>query len=244
VLSVLITTSAAAVSGAQTTRPADKPLRAESATAPVSRNSDTWWQERMEAANARVKQGEADVIFIGDSITQGWEGAGKEVWARYYGNRKAVNLGFSGDRTQHVLWRLENGNLERISPKLAVIMIGTNNTGGTANTADEIADGIRAIVMKLRTKLPTTKILLLGIFPRAEKPDHPARSIISDVNTGISKLADGRSVYFLDIGPKFLADDGTISKDIMPDFLHLSPRGYEIWASAIEDRVAALMNAG
>ncbi|HEY3241736.1 MAG TPA: platelet-activating factor acetylhydrolase IB subunit [Phycisphaerae bacterium] len=242
-LFVLTAASAATALRAQTTQPADKPAKAESASAPVSRTGEKWWQERMDAVNARAKQGDADLIFIGDSITQGWENAGKDVWAKNYGTRKAVNLGFSGDRTQHVLWRLEHGNIDGISPKLAVIMIGTNNTGGVANTSDEITAGIGAIVTSLRTKLPQTKILLLGIFPRGEKPDHSARSVIATVNRSINKLADDRSVYYLDIGQRFLADDGSISKDIMPDFLHLSPRGYEIWAAAIEEKVAALMKA-
>jgi beta-glucosidase len=195
---------------------------------------------RHEKFNERVKQGNVDLILIGDSITQGWEGAGKDVWEKYYGKRNAVNLGIGGDRTQHVLWRLDHGNIDGISPKLAVVMIGTNNSNGADNTAEEIGAGIQAIVKKLREKLPQTKVLLLAVFPRDEKPN-PRRDKIAKVNEIASQVADGKDVVYLDIGPKFLSADGTLSKDVMPDFLHLSPKGYEIWAEAIEPKVKELM---
>jgi beta-glucosidase len=180
------------------------------------------------------------MIFIGDSITHSWENNGKEVWQKYYGHRNAVNMGFSGDRTQHVLWRLDNGNIEGIAPKVAVIMIGTNNSNRDDNTSKEIADGMIAICKKLRTKLPRMKILLLAVFPRAEKPC-PQREKIAKANKIASKIADGRMIHYLDIGPKFLEPDKSISKEIMPDFLHLTPKGYKIWATAIEPAVAKLM---
>jgi beta-glucosidase len=205
---------------------------------PVPREGN--WMKRHESFNERVKKGNVDLIFIGDSITQGWEGAGKEAWARHYGSRNAVNLGIGGDRTQHVLWRLDNGNIEGIKPKLAVLMIGTNNSNGQDHTAEEIADGIKAIVAKLRTKLPETKVLVLAIFPRAPMPN-PQREKNAKASELASKVADGTMVHYLDIGPKFLEADGTLTKEIMPDFLHLSPKGYEIWAEAIEPKVAELM---
>ena len=132
------------------------------AVVPVPREGG--WVKRHESFNERVKKGNVDLIFIGDSITQGWEGAGKKVWEEFYGKRNAVNLGIGGDRTQHVLWRLENGNIEGIKPKLAVLMIGTNNSG--SNSSEQIAAGVTAIVEKLRKELPETKVLVLGIFPR------------------------------------------------------------------------------
>ncbi len=196
--------------------------------------------ERHNAFNERIKQGNVDLVFIGDSITQGWEGAGKDVWAQHYAPRNAVNLGIGGDRTQHVLWRLDNGNIEGISPKLAVLMIGTNNSNGSDNTAEETAAGIEAIVAKLRMQLPQTKVLILAIFPRGEKPN-PQREKNAKASEIASKLADDKNVFYLDIGPQFLGDDGVLSKDVMPDFLHLTPRGYEIWAAAIEPKVAELM---
>ncbi len=132
-------------------------------TKPVPRN-DAWWQARQKSMNERVKKGNVDLLMIGDSITHGWEGGGKEVWKKFYEKRNAVNLGIGGDQTQHVLWRLENGNIEGIQPKLAVLMIGTNNAW--CNNPQEVAAGVQAIVEKLRAKLPQTKVLLLAIFPR------------------------------------------------------------------------------
>ena len=131
---------------------------------------------RYESINARVKQGDCDMIFIGDSITEGWETGGKEVWQKYYGQRKAVNLGIGGDRTQHVLWRLDHGNIDGISPKLAVMMIGTNNIGGntaassTRDTPEQVAEGVQAIVERLRTKLPQHESAAAGnLSARREK---------------------------------------------------------------------------
>jgi lysophospholipase L1-like esterase len=198
------------------------------------------WMARHTSFNERVKKGSVDLILIGDSITQGWEGSGKNVWQKFYSSRNAVNLGISGDRTQHVLWRLENGNLYNISPKLAVIMIGTNNSG--SNTSEEIADGIKAIVEKLQKELPKTHVLILGIFPRGEKPEDAKRQVNAKANEIVAKLDDGKMVHHLDIGKKFLTDDGTLSKEIMPDLLHLSEKGYTIWAESIEPYVAKLMD--
>jgi lysophospholipase L1-like esterase len=199
------------------------------------------WTDRDASFNERVKKGDVDLLFIGDSITQGWEGAGKDAWDKYYSKRKAVNLGIGGDRTQHVLWRLDHGNIDGISPKLAVLMIGTNNSNGEDNTAEEIGEGIEAIVKKLRAKLPQTKVLVLGIFPRGVTPN-PQREKNAKASAISAKSADSQMVTYLDIGDKFLTPDGTLTKEIMPDALHLSPQGYEIWAAAIEPKVQELMN--
>jgi lysophospholipase L1-like esterase len=205
---------------------------------PVPRK-DAWWMQRQEKINAEVAKGGAELLMIGDSITHGWEGKGKEVWQKYYGNRHAVNLGFGGDQTQHVLWRLEHGNLDGIHPKLAVLMIGTNNSG--SNTPEQIAAGVRAIVEKLRSTLPTTKVLVLAIFPRGPNPEFPLRKVNEAANERIAKLADNEHVFYLDINKKFLKDDGTLTTDVMPDLLHPHERGYEIWASAMEPTVARLL---
>jgi beta-glucosidase len=207
------------------------------AVVPVPREGN--WMRRHESFNERVKQGNVDLIFIGDSITQGWENAGKSVWAEFYGHRNAVNLGIGGDRTQHVLWRLDHGNIDGISPKLAVLMIGTNNSG--SNTPEQIAEGVKAIVEKLRAKLPTTKVLVLAIFPRGQTKDDPRRKVNEAANALIQKLADNQWVFYLDIGPKFLAPDGTLSREVMPDLLHLNEQSYRIWAEAIEPMVKRLM---
>jgi beta-glucosidase len=208
-----------------------------SATKPVPRGGG--WTKRHESFNKRVAKGECDLIFIGDSITQGWEGRGKNVWAKFYGKRNAVNLGIGGDRTQHVIWRLENGNLYRIKPKAAVIMIGTNNAGG--NTSKEIADGVGVIVKQIRTKSPKTQILLLGVFPRGTNNADKRRQVNEGANAIFSKLDDGKHVHYLDIGPKFLEKDGTLTRKIMPDLLHLSEAGYTIWAESIEAKLKELM---
>ena len=209
-----------------------------SAVSPAHRHS--WWTLRNEAVNERVKQGDVDLLLIGDSITHGWENAGKKYWDKYYAPRKAVNMGFSGDRTQHVLWRLDHGHLEGISPKLAVLMIGTNNSNREDNTAEEIGDGIIAICKRIRSKCPRTKILILAIFPRGPEPS-AQREKNAKASLIASKIADGRMIHYLDINNKFLTKDSFLSKKIMPDYLHPNETGYKIWAEAIEPKVTELM---
>lgn len=213
---------------------------------PVPKDTEKW-QQRQQAINDRVKQGNIDLILIGDSITQGWEGNGKEVWKEFYDKRNAANLGISGDQTQHVLWRLDNGNIDGISPKLAMIMIGTNNAG-SKQKAENIAAGEKAIVLKLREKLPKMKILVLGIFPRGAADQDPKRQDKLQANEEnkkanqiIAGLADNRMIFYLDIGQKFLDADGKLTKEIMPDFLHLTAKGYTIWAEAVEPTIDKLM---
>src|SRR5262249_12590428 len=157
----------------------------------------------------------------------GHGGPGGKIFESQFKPMNAINLGIGGDRTQHVLWRLQNGEIEGVQPKVVMLMIGTNNSNGKDNTAEEIADAATAIVQEIHKRSPHTKVLLLAVFPRGEKPN-PQRDKIKAVNAIISKLDDGgKTVKYLDIGPKFMQDDGTISKDIMPDFLHLSEKGYQ-----------------
>ena len=151
-----------------------------------------------------------------------------------------MNLGIGGDRTQHVLWRLDNGNIKNINPKVAVVMIGTNNSGNGRNSAEEMIDGVTAVIEKLRTKLPKTEILLLDIFPRGQRIN-AQRGKILQVNQVLSRLDSRPHVTFLRIGQNFVSPNGSIAKDIMPDFLHLTPNGYEIWAKSIEPTLARLM---
>lgn len=194
-----------------------------------------------------VEKGEGDVIFLGDSITQGWEGQ-KKTWDEAFGAFKPVNLGISGDQTGHVLWRITDGKeLDPLKPKLAVIMIGTNNTGG--HSAEQIAGGVKAIVETLRKAKPDTKILVLGVFPRAggigkEDPVAPKEKLnpkIKAINDLIAKLADDKKVFYKDIGEKFLNKDGGLERKVMPDLLHLSADGYKIWADAIKEDIAKLV---
>ncbi|HLY74885.1 MAG TPA: GDSL-type esterase/lipase family protein [Planctomycetota bacterium] len=202
------------------------------------------WLKRHEGFAEEARKGGYDVLFQGDSITDGWRnGAAKQIWDETFGPMKAANFGISGDRTQHVLWRLKNGEWEGSAPpKLVVLMIGTNNIGQKdPEPPSSAVAGIDAILKFIHQKSETTKVLLLGVFPRGEKPDHPHRALVKELNAAIAKFDDGKSVTFLDIGEKFQQPDGSLSKDIMPDFLHLSPKGYQIWADAIKEPVAALL---
>lgn len=184
--------------------------------------------------------GEYDIVFIGDSITQGWEGAGRNVWQKFYGTRKCLNLGVSGDRTQHVLWRFENGQLDGLKAKAAVVMIGTNNSQKEDNTEADILVGVQAIVKQLRERLPDAKIILVSIFPRG-KTFSPSRGKILQVNQALEKLADDQSVFYVDFGSKLIEADGSISPKMMRDALHPGEPGYEIWAEAMEPKLKELL---
>jgi lysophospholipase L1-like esterase len=198
-----------------------------------------WKVERHNAMKARLLEGNADLLFIGDSITQGWEGNGKEVWDYYYADRNAVNLGTSGDRTDHVLWRLDDLDFSKVSPRLAVIMIGTNNR--EMHTAEQIAEGVTAIVDNLRQKLPEMEILLLGIFPREVAPDAEYRVKMVQANEILARLDEREKVTFLDIGEEFLDDEGILPEEIMPDALHPNTKGYWIWARTMEPAISRLL---
>lgn len=201
-----------------------------------------WWQPRHDQKLADLKKmKKVDLLMIGDSITHGWEGRGKKAWDEYYAKRNAFNIGFSGDRTENVLWRLQHGAVKGISPKLAVIMIGTNNTGHRQDPAEETAAGIKAIIAELHKQLPKTKVLLLAIFPRGAKTDDPLRKLNTSINEIIAGFADGKKVFFLDINSEFLDDDGTLPKSVMPDLLHPHEAGYATWAKAMEPSIAKLM---
>jgi beta-glucosidase len=227
--------------GAEGAAVAQAPASAKANTAitPEPRTGE-FWEKRQAELNRRARERQADLLFIGDSITQSWEGPGKQVWEKYYGKRNALNLGIGGDRTQHVLWRFDHGNLEGQRPKAAVIMIGTNNSNGEDNTVAEIADGVSTIVQHLRERLPDTKILLLGIFPRGKEPC-PQRGKLLQVNQILAKLEDRQHVWYIDFGHKFVERDGSIPRSLMPDYLHLSPEGYAIWAESIEPQLAQLL---
>ena len=233
----------------------------------------------------RIEQskGVGDVIFLGDSITHGWEG--QKAWQEHFGSFKPVNLGIGGDQTGHVLWRITEGHeLDQLKPKAAVIMIGTNNIGG--HSARQIAGGIKAIVEELKRQRPEIKILVLGVFPRGgggdaersldqitggitpineelkkENPDLkrlnalvrtleqqkgtiPAAKLnkkIAEINAIITKLDDGKTVFYKDIGKDFLDAHGGLSGEIMPDYLHLSAKGYDIWGKAIKGDIEKLV---
>jgi lysophospholipase L1-like esterase len=215
----------------------------------VTQNRD-WksydWVSRHESIVRLIKTRKPDLIFIGDSITHFWGGEpadaklrGAAVWDKYYGKRNAINLGYGWDRTENVLWRLRHGEIEGISPKLVVVMIGTNNTA--LNTAPEIAAGITAICDELHVRLPQAKILLLGIFPRGAKPN-PGREKVSEVNRLIAQLEGRGNVTYLDLGHVFVEADGSILPEVMNDYLHPTEAGYERWASAMEPTLKRLLS--
>lgn len=192
--------------------------------------------QRHEAFVEIAKHGNIDCLLMGDSITDWWRSIGKAVYDKHFGSLKCANFGISGDRTQGVLWRMENGELDGYTPKMMMLMIGTNNLGGgtrPGNTPAEIAEGITAVVTKFRTKFPQARVLLLGVFPRGRTADNPARERIREINAIIAKLDDGKSVKYMDIGAKFLEPDGSISVEVMKDGLHPTEKGYQIWADAV-----------
>ncbi len=208
--------------------------------------SINWWLPRHEKKLQEVKELKAqnkqiDLVFIGDSITEGWEKDGQKVFERNYKKFNTLALGFGGDRTENVLWRLQHGAVDGINPKVAVLMFGTNNTGHRQENPVTTAAGIKRNIDELQRRLPSTKILLLAIFPRDEKPDGKSRQINDKVNAIIAGFADNKRVFFLDINKALLEADGTLSKNIMPDLLHPNENGYEIWAASMEPALLKLM---
>ncbi|MCE9607485.1 MAG: GDSL family lipase [Planctomycetia bacterium] len=195
------------------------------------------WNKMHDAFLARAKAGDIDLLFLGDSITQGW--GENAPWKKYFAPHKAANFGIGGDTTRTVLWRITNGELDGIHPKAVVLLIGTNNFGLHGDKPEDVLRGVTAVVATLRERLPQAKILLMGVLPRDAKPDTDFRRRIKTLNEGLAKLQNGESVRYLDIGDKFLAADGTLPKELMPDALHLSEQGYNVWAEAIDPIVKA-----
>jgi lysophospholipase L1-like esterase len=210
-------------------------------------------EKRHESFNEIAKKGEAQLVFLGDSITHGWEGKGKAIWEQTWAPLGAANFGIGGDRTEHVLWRIDHGNFDGIKPKEIVLMIGTNNTGHQDRpqkeldgaiyqcSAQQTADGIKAILAKLQQKCPEARILLLAIFPRGADKEDRFRRQNEATNAIVKGFADDKKVFFLDIGDKFLEADGTLPKSVMPDLLHPNEKGYQIWSDAIESKVKELL---
>lgn len=211
----------------------------QSATTPIPRASKKWMKKHNQI-NVLALRGNIDVAFLGDSITAGWKHAGRQVWEEYYGHRRAANMGISEDCTQHLLWRLANGNLKGISPRVAVLLIGTNNAELCSHTPAEIAEGVGAAIALLRKRMQPCRIIVMGIFPRDPQPT-ALRQVVLDANKLIRQFADEEFVFFLDIGDRFMQPEGGISSELMPDFLHLSSEGYKLWAESIEDLLAELL---
>lgn len=227
------------------------PLRAEDPAVPAPRAIDyEWmsiarWQEMHAADVAIAAKGGVDLLFVGDSITEGWEWNDGEHWKKHFVPLGAANFGIGGDTTQNVLWRLENGAVGGLRPKVVVLLIGTNNLGRENATPADAARGVEAVVAKLRSAFPAAKIVVHGVFPCDASPQAEIRGRVAAVNERLRAL-DGRDglVVVRDLGPIFLEPDGTISPAVMPDGLHLSPEGYRRWAAELVPLVGGLLGSG
>jgi len=230
---------------AQTNLPAAAEPHRNLAIIPLPRTGSITNRQTLVLERAKAAPGDYDIEFIGDSITQGWEGNGAKIWNELGHKYKIINMGVSGDRTEHVLWRFEQGQLDGINAKVAVVMIGTNNSGknkdGTDAYADaDILEGVTAIVNQIRSRQPDTKILLLGIFPRGHTFG-AQRGRLLEINQALARLDDGQHIFYLDFGSQFIGNDGTISKQIMPDYLHPNVVGYKIWEDAMQPKLTELI---
>jgi lysophospholipase L1-like esterase len=240
----------------------DKSLDSEipdnTAIVPISKLENdgyNWWDRHAEVL--RLKDSiNPEIVLIGNSITHFWAGEpgaknnegklmaqrGPKAWASVFGNYRVLNLGFGWDRTQNVLWRLDHGELDGLHPGVVIIHIGTNNTSETKNarmnTASEIVEGIQAICRRVRSKVPGAKIILMAIMPREHIPTHPRRILINEINKQLVTFARDNNITLVDIGPKFLSPDGTLSKEMAPDFCHPSEKGYQIWADEIRPYIS------
>jgi beta-glucosidase len=223
---------------------AHKPPPAASSVAPRTppnqpETRTATWEKRAlgNTAAAAAQAASIDVVFDGDSITDLWQKAGAQVWATAFASYHPFDFGISGDTTQNLLWRLAHGQAQGLHPKVILLMIGTNDMKYTSSP-QEIADGVAAVIQQYRKICPDAVIILQSIFPRAKLPTDPYRLKVNATNPLLAKLGDGSKVIYLDFGDKFLAPDGTISKEIMPDYLHPSEKGYQIWADAISPVLA------
>ncbi|MGJ8673507.1 GDSL-type esterase/lipase family protein [Rubritalea sp.] len=219
------------------------PLSAETSlsTTAESRTQKWWMPRHQEKLEQKKVLGDVQLVFIGDSITHAWENKGKDVWEKEYAPYKALNLGYSADRTENALWRIENGEVDEISPKAIVIMIGTNNAGHRDEPSEQTALGIKAILDLLEKKQPEAKILLLGIFPRGATPEDPKRILTDGTNKIIETYADNKRIFYLNINNTFLEENGTLSRNVMKDLLHPNPDQYQVWADAIRPQLGQLL---
>lgn len=242
---------ALAVSAASVQSATPAPAKPDASAAIEKKDADGRFRKMHESFLARGKEGPIGVLMLGDSITAGWTKA-PHIWEHYFGKWQPANFGIGGDQTQHVIWRIENGELDGIHPKVVVLMLGTNNSG--ANTAEEIAAADKKIVELIRAKIPETKVLVLSVFPRG--PRKNAQGVVTDtvmaeaakrmeiikaVNEELAKLDDGKNVRYLDITTKFLGDDGRIPSIIMPDQLHPNAAGYQLWCEAMQPLLTQMM---
>lgn len=235
----------------------DQPLATEvssnTALVPVPKleNDSYDWYAR-HADVLRIQESiNPEVVLIGDSITHFWGGEPKAAqangpasWQATFGGYRTLNLGFGWDRIQNVLWRLDHGELLGVRPRVVVLHIGTNNTSDTPNarrnTPEEIADGIRAIIRRVRARTPEARIVLMAVFPREQKPDHPRRDHIAGINRLLAEFGQVPGITVLDLGPRMVQPDGTLPAEIMGDFCHPTEKGYRIWGEALAPLLGAV----
>jgi lysophospholipase L1-like esterase len=223
-----------------------RPRGAEPTDQPVPRLRDypwmslTTWRDRHETL-VRIDpaaKAKAAVVFVGDSIIEGWD---NQSFEEHFAVHHALRLGIGGDKTQHVLWRITHGELDGMRPKVLVLLIGTNNLGHDQAPPPTVAAGISQVVDTVRARLPTTRLLVLGILPSGELPSAPLRAQIAATNPLVARLDDGAAIRYLDVGRHFLAADGRIPRELMADFLHPTPKGYRILAEAIEPTLREML---
>jgi lysophospholipase L1-like esterase len=253
VLLIGLWASAATTTTSPTTRPAlpPMPIPSEPADKPAPRMgrdgkvSDYFMKMHIMFLE-QGKLGGVNLLFMGDVLTDNWRKpaptGGKEIWDKLYAPQGAANFGVGADKTQNVLWRIDHGELDGLTPKVVVLLAGANNM---AYPADDILLGEMAIIQDIHQKLPNSKLLILGIFPRGLDPDNPVvadmRDKITKVNKGLAQLDDGQFTRFLDIGSKFVDDKGNIQTSLMPDGFHLDSDGYQTWSDSMADTLNDMM---
>ncbi len=211
------------------------------AVIPSSRNY-WWWEKRNKHLIEELKiKKNTKLLFVGNSITHYWENEGREIWNTYYSKYNPLNLGLGGDQTQHILYRLNQYDFSEINPKVSVVLAGTNNLA-LGYSPEDTALGVKKIVDKLKNVLPSTSIILLALFPRGHKPNH-LRKLVKSTNSILSKsFHNDKQVHFLDLGAHFMDKDKVISSEIMGDYLHLTSKGYRIWARKMDPQLIKLLS--
>ena len=208
---------------------------------PANQPSSRWdlrWFNRHKELKRDASTRCSRIVFLGDSITQNWETAGKATWDQYYEPRNALNLGISSDKTQHVLWRVLDTEFGK-QPELIVLLVGTNNS--LEYSPAEVTSGVEAIIQALREKAPASKLLLLALFPRGEILDDSRREVNEQVNKLIARFDDDERVTYLDVNHVFTNEDGSTKLELMPDALHPNDAGYAAWAAAMEPTIEELL---
>ena len=232
------------VSDKTVTLKADIPLSVQ----PCVQNRDyphEWWLERHQTKQQEKQSRSKSIqlVFIGDSITQAWEDKGKKVWHEQYEPLGTLNLGFNGDCTEHVIWRIENGALDELAPKVIILMVGTNNAGHRKEKPQHTSLGTQSIIELIRRKCPSANILLLAIFPRGKTVDDPLRQLTEETNQYIEQLADDDKVHWLNLNHLFLNSSGELTPEIATDFLHINEKQYRVWAEAMTPSISRLMKS-